>query len=120
MGLRRRGGGRFEPRHVSSHLIVEERRLPGTVAEIAASPGGADIGGGDGDRRGVGELRERFVGSVERTDGSGGDHEQLVPAESFGDFAVRMGAIALDVAERRQTGRRYKVPRAPIPGIEAR
>ena len=76
MGLRRRCGGRFEPRHVRNHLIVEERRLT--------------------------------------------DHEQLVPAESFGGFAVRMGAIALDVAERRQTRRRYKVPRAPIPGIEVR
>lgn len=60
----------------------------------------------------VGELRERLVDAPDHN-GRG------VPAETFGGFVARMGSITLDVAERRQTGRRYKVPRAVIPGIEA-
>src|SRR5699024_6089821 len=39
--------------------------------------------------------------------------------EPFGSFVARQADIALDVAERGLRGRRYKVPRFVVPGIEA-
>lgn len=41
-------------------------------------------------------------------------------AEPFADFIVRQADITLDVEERGLRGRRYKVPRFVIPGVEAR
>lgn len=77
----------------------------------------------------VGDLRERFGRTPQQqatqhadaddTADDGSHGRNGVTAETFGGFVARMGSITLDVAERRQTGRRYKVPRAVIPGIEA-
>ena len=39
--------------------------------------------------------------------------------ESFGEFVIRLAGIALDVSERRLEGRRYKVPRSVMAGVQS-
>lgn len=73
----------------------------------------------------VGDLRkryaDRFDGAGAGQDGGGQDgvRELYASGEPFGSFVARQADLALDVAERGLRGRRYKVPRFVVPGIEA-
>ena len=105
---RRRSGPRLRdlvlgdprhPRRFASKAILRlspdrVRRIAGTSASIA-------------------ELRSDFETLLSGEDGG---------SESIGDFAafvVRRASVALDVAERRLRGNRYKVPRYVIDGLWA-
>ena len=57
----------------------------------------------------VGELRSRFEHHAVE-DGAG--------QEDFADYVLRQAGVTLDVQERKLQGRRYKVPRSVIGGIE--
>ncbi len=70
----------------------------------------------------VGELRARY----EKQLLADAHLEDAVPGESaeeeretFASFVLRQSGLALDVGERKLQGRRYKVPRLVIPGIES-
>jgi glycerol-3-phosphate O-acyltransferase len=56
------------------------------------------------------QLHERYDRRATTTDGEG---------EDFEGFVARQAAIALDVVERSLRGRRYKVPRSVIAGVES-
>lgn len=59
----------------------------------------------------IGELRERYA--LQSRDEDAGEH-----GEDFASFILRQAATALEVEERKLKGRRYKVPRFVIRGIE--
>lgn len=84
------------PRPWLARLI--HRRHPDRARPIAARPAT------------IGELRARY-------DDVHADAEHAI--ESFGEFVVRLAGVALDVSERRLEGRRYKVPRSVLAGIES-
>lgn len=82
-----------QPRPPVARMVL--RRDPDRVRYVAGAPAT------------VAELRER--------------HRRLAVdehGEGFDDFVLRQAGIALDVAERTLQGRRYKVPRFVIAGIE--
>ena len=92
------------PLELLAHL--SPRRPPGAVqkALLRSSPGRAGVVRGEPAT--VGELRERFA-------------QETGNASSFGTFVTRVATVAVDRAERRLIGDRYKVPRQVVEQITA-
>jgi glycerol-3-phosphate O-acyltransferase len=92
------------PVELLSHLTP--RRPPGALqnALLRGSPGRAGVVRGEPAT--VGELRERFA-------------EETGNASSFATYVRRAATVAVDRAERRLIGDRYKVPRQVVEQITA-
>ena len=85
------------PRPLMAKVIV--RRHPERARPIAAAPAS------------IAELRSRYAETYPDADDTA--------IEGFGEFVVRLAGIALDVSERRLEGRRYKVPRSVMAGVQS-
>ena len=92
------------PLELLGHL--SPRRPPAAMqkALIRNAPGRAGVV--KGEPATVGELRERFA-------------QETGNASSFGTFVTRAATVAVDRAERRLIGDRYKVPRQVVEQITA-
>ncbi len=88
------------PRPLMAKVIV--RRHPERARPIAAAPAS------------IRELRDRYDETYPDV-----DHDPSSAIETFGEFVVRLAGIALDVSERRLEGRRYKVPRSVMAGVQS-
>lgn len=105
--LPERDTGQSAPR-LRDLLLGDPRRLNTGVAEVVQRQQRDLARCIAGAPATLAELRKRHA----RVSGDEG------PSDDFESFVLRQAAIALDVEERKLRGRRYKVPRAVIEGIE--